>query len=521
MNGITKDPALLGTDLDFADSSANFWLMTTAIPEGYNTPIPKSITTPDIVETRVGRLEFVDGVPTRETSSMLWDHLDFMRSVEAFLNCVPPASMQAMIVGLESLGLDACNKAVIADELLDSNGLFLTGNTDTVYTAVLLDLDRDGPTVVEIPPGCGPGTVNDAWFRFVVDMGAPGPDRGAGGRYVILRDDDDTTVVPDDVFVARTPSQANFLVLRGFLVDGRPDAATEMFRNGLKAYPLAAADNPPEMEFISMSGKEFNTIHSNDATFFNELNEVIQREPIGVIDHETRGLLASIGIEKGKPFAPDDRMQEILSEAAAVANGTARAIDFRPRDPETLIYEDRRWTTAFVGGDYRWLRRDGEGGRNLDARTLFFYFATVNTPAMALKMVGVGSQYAAAMTDADGEPLDGSVNYRLNLPAGIPAKDFWSIVIYDPQTRSELQTGQRYPSLNNARDQLQYNDDGSIDLFFGPEAPADGGSNWIQSVPGKSWFTLIRLYGPLESWFDKTWRPGDFERITKAAEEQK
>jgi len=240
MNGITKDPALLGADLDFADSSTKFWLMTTAIPEGYNTPIPKSITTPDIVDTRVGRLEFVDGVPTRETSSMLWDHLDFMRGVEAFLNCVPAASMQAMIVGLESLGLDACNKALIADDLLDSNALFLTGNTDTVYTVVLMDLDRDGPTVVEIPPGCGPGTVNDAWFRFVVDMGAPGPDRGAGGRYVILRDDDDTTVVPDDVFVARTPSEANFLVLRGFLVDGKPDAATEMFRNGLKAYPLAA-----------------------------------------------------------------------------------------------------------------------------------------------------------------------------------------------------------------------------------------------------------------------------------------
>ena len=282
--------------------------MSTEVPEGYNTPIPQSITTPDAVDTRIGRLEFVDGVPTRETSSKLWDHLDFMRGVEVFLNCVPAASMQAMIVGLESLGLDACNKAVIADDLLDSSGLFLTGNTDTVYTAVLLDLDRDGPTVVEIPPGCGPGTVNDAWFRFVVDMGAPGPDRGAGGRYVILHDDDDTTVVPDDVFVARSPSRANFLVLRGFLVDGKPDAATEMFRNGLRAYPLADANNPPEMEFISMSRKEFNTIHSNDVTFFNEINEVIQREPIGVIDHETRGLLASIGIEKGKPIAPDGRM---------------------------------------------------------------------------------------------------------------------------------------------------------------------------------------------------------------------
>lgn len=482
------------------------------VPEGYNTPIPPSITTPDAVDTRVGRLEFFDGVPTRETTAMLWDHLDFMRGVEVFLNCVPPASMQAMTVGLRSLGLDACHKAVIADDLLDSNGLFLTGNTDTVYTSVLMDLDRDGPTVVEIPPGCGPGTVNDAWFRFVIDMGGPGPDRGAGGRYVIMRDNDDTTEVPDGAFVARSPSRLNWLVLRGFLVDGRPDAATEMFRNGLKVYPLAEADNPPEMEFVSMSGKVFNTIHSNDASFYDEVNDVIQREPVGVIDHETRGLLASIGIEKGVPFAPDERMQAILSEAAAVANATARAIDFRPRDPETLIYDDRRWTTAFVGGDYRWLRRDGDGGRNLDARTLFFYFATVNTPAMALKMVGVGSQYAAAMTDADGEALDGSVQYQMHLPAEIPAKDFWSIVVYDPQTRSELQTGQRYPSLNNARDELQYNDDGSIDLYFGPVPPAIGKNNWIETVPGKSWFTLIRLYGPLESWFDQSWRPSDIER---------
>jgi hypothetical protein len=153
------------------------------------------------------------------------------------------------------------------------------------------------------------------------------------------------------------------------------------------------------------------------------------------------------------------------------------------------------------------------GGRYLDARTLFFYFATVNTPAMALKMVGVGSQYAGASKDKDGNYLDGSKNYKLNIPADPPAKDFWSLVVYDPQTRSELQTGQPYPSKNNKRDDLIFNEDGSVDLYFGPEPLEGFEKNWTQTVPGKGWFVLLRLYGPLEPWFDKTWQPGEFELI--------
>jgi len=482
------------------------------VPLGYNTPIPASIMTPDVVDTRIGRLEFADGVPTMGTTSALWDHLDFIRGVEVFLNCCPAASLEAMNVGMQSLGLDACHKVAIADELLDSTPLFLTGNTDTVYVSAMIDLERDGPTVVEVPPGCGPGTVNDAWFRFVIDMGAPGPDHGAGGRYLIVSDDYEGDI-PDGMFVARTPSRVNWLILRGFLVDGRPDAATTMFKDGLRVYPLSAADAPPAMEWVSLTGKVFNTIHANDVGFYDEVNDVIQREPIGVIDPETRGLLAAIGIEKGRPFAPDDRMRAILTDAAAVANATARVINFRNRDPEVLIYEDRRWTTGFLGGDYRWLRNGGQGGRHLDARTLFFYLATVNTPAMALEMVGAGSQYAAAMVDADGEALEGARQYRARIPADVPAKDFWSIVVYDPQTRSELQTGQPYPSRNSERDDLRYNDDGSVDIYFGPEPPAGYENNWIETVPGKGWFILLRLYGPLEAWFDQTWRPSDIEAV--------
>jgi len=478
----------------------------------YNTPIPESIMTPDKVETRIGTLEFFDGLPSPETSQKVWDNLDFLRGVETFLNGIPITSLDGLRAGHEEMGVTNSNQMLLANELMDSNPLFLTGNTDTVYCSGFLDLERDGPTVVEIPPGCGPGTVNDAFFRFVIDMGAPGPDRGQGGNYLILPPEFDGEV-PEGYFVAQSPSYVNWVILRGFLVDGKPDAATAMFKNGVKIYPLAKKDNPPEMEFVSLSKKIFNTIHANNYEFYKELDVVIQREPVRMLEPEIRGLFASIGIIKGRPFAPDARMKGILTEAVAVGNATARAIVFDARNEETFYYPNSAWFTGFLGGSHEWLVDGGMGGRYLDARTLFFYFATVNTPAMALKMVGVGSQYAGASKDKDGNYLDGSKNYKLNIPADPPAKDFWSLVVYDPQTRSELQTGQPYPSKNNTRDDLIFNEDGSVDLYFGPEPLEGFEKNWTQTVPGKGWFVLLRLYGPLEPWFDKTWQPGEFELI--------
>lgn len=486
--------------------------MTDPVPPGYNTPVPSKILTPDRVESRLGTLEFTDGVPTAATAELVFDNLDFMRAVEVFLNCVPAASMEALRLGFASVGADAGNKMLIMDELLNPDPFFLTGNADTVYCGGFFDLEKDGPTVVEIPPGSGPGTVNDAWFRFVIDMGGPGPDRGQGGKYLILPPGY-AGDVPDGYFVATSTSYSNWIILRGFLVDGKPDVSNKMFKEGLKIYPLSKADNPPEMEFISETNMQFNTVHANDVQFYDELAPVIQREPIEMIDPETRGLLASIGIHKDHPFEPGERMRKILVDAAAVANATARSLYFRWPTDEALIYDNRKWHTYFIGGDYQWLRDQGRGGRYLDARTFFFYVATVNTPAMALKIVGAGSQYAGTDVDADGNFLDGSKRYRVNLPAGIPAKNFWSICVYDTQTRSELQSGQSFPSLNNVRDPLQANDDGSIDIVFGPDEPTELASNWIQTVPGKGWFVALRLYGPLDPWFDQTWRPGDVELV--------
>jgi hypothetical protein len=319
--------------------------------------------------------------------------------------------------------------------------------------------------------------------------------------------------VPDGYFVARSTSYVNWLILRGFLVDGSPDAASQMYRTGLKIYPLAQVDSRPAMEFINGSGIAFNTIHANTYEFYAELHQVIEKEPVDMLDPELRGLIAGIGIQKGKPFAPDARRQAILIDAVAVDNATARALFFQAREPDAYIYENSYWKTVFVGGDYQWLKDDGLGGRNLDARTFFFYMATVNTPAMALKMIGKGSQYAFGDKNRDGEFLDGSKQYKLNIPANVPAADFWSVVAYDPQTRSELQTGQPFPSRNNKRDSLVENADGSVDLYFGPTPPEGKEQNWIQTVADKGWFVLLHLYGPLEPWFDRSWRPGEFVRI--------
>lgn len=305
----------------------------------------------------------------------------------------------------------------------------------------------------------------------------------------------------------------NWVALRGFLVDNKPDAANKMWREGLKIYPLAKAANPPTMEFISGSKKEWNTVHANNYEFFEELHAVIDREPIEMLDPELRGLFASIGIQKGKPFAPDARMKKLLTEAVAVGNGTSRALLWYERDKSNFLYEDSYWKAGFLGGSYEYLKDEGMGGRNLDARTHFYYFATVNTPAMAMKLVGKGSQYAWGYLDSKGNYLDGAKTYKLNLPKDPPAEKFMSVVVYDPQTRSELQTSQPFPSKNSKRDKLIKNKDGSIDLYFGPKAPKGKAANWIQTVPGKGWFSLLRLYSPTEAWYDKTWRPGEIELV--------
>lgn len=468
---------------------------------------PAFITTPDTVETRIGTLKFKDGFPDDDTIEKVYDHLDFTRGMDAFLTAMPGASAEALRVGLESEG--ANNQTIlIFEDLMDSKTLFLTPNTESIYNLMWLDT-KEGPLVIETPPNIL-GVIDDHWFQYVGDVGNAGPDKGKGGKYLLLPPGYDGEI-PDGYHVFHSGTYGNLFFWRGFIEDGSTATAVANSKKFAKIYPLSEVGNPPPMKFINVSGKHFNTIHANTYHFFEEVNDIVQYEPDGAYHPEVMGALASIGIEKGKPFAPDERMKKILTDSVAVGNATARSILFKTRMKEAFYYPNSAWFTGFVGGDYQFFSQPGV--RNLDARVLFHYYATGITPAMAIKRVGIGSQYAAATTDANGDRLNGSKTYKIHLPPNIPAKNFWSFVVYDNQTRSMLQTDQQFPSIGSQKEGLAINPDSSVDVWFGPKAPEGHESNWVQTVPGKGWNVLLRLYGPGETWFDKTWKPGEFEQV--------
>src|SRR5262249_15813746 len=252
-----------------------------------------------------------------------------------------------------------------------------------------LDL-KDGPMVLDVPPAVL-GPVDDANFRWVIDVGLTGPDRGKGGQYLFAPPGYTGELPPSGYFVAKPRTNTLIAFYRAFVKGGDVAAAVRGVKEHARIYPLHAVSEsgePPATRFVNLSGLKFNTISSNTFTFYEELNAVVQHEPADFVDPETDGLFAAIGIRKGEPFAPDDRMRGILSDAVAVANGIARADVFASRDERTRFYPDRQWATAFVGGSYLFL--DG-AERLLDGRAMFFYYATGITPAMAASRVGSGS----------------------------------------------------------------------------------------------------------------------------------
>jgi len=470
------------------------------------TPIAPGVTTPDMMESSIGTLNLKDGFPTAETKEKIWDNLDRSRALQAYLLAIPIVNQAGMRDTLLKFGpVNSTN--VIWENLVDPRTVELTANDNTIYSFIWIDT-KQGPVVVEIPPKVL-GTINDFWYKWVVDVGITGPDKGEGGKYLILPPGH-TGEVPEGYIVVRPTTYGMWTVFRSFLVDGKTGPGVEGVRNNLKIYPLADAANPKPATLVNASGVPANFVMPTDYSFWDLLNTVIQEEPPEGSDPTTLGLFASIGIEKGKPFAPDARMKAILTDAANIGAVTARALALDIRGRNAFFYPDSKssWRLPFFGG-YKFQSQPGVS--NLDGAAFYYFFATGVTPAMEEKMVGQGSQYPWTALDGDGQPFDGGKTYRLTLPKDVPVKDFWSVIVYDVQTRSMLQTDQSAPSVSSQNKDVKVNDDGSVHVYFGPKAPEGMESNWVQTIPGKGWFTILRLYGPLEPWFDKTWRPGEIE----------
>ncbi len=473
----------------------------------YAADVPENVTTPDVVQTKqLGELHFFDGMPSEETVKKVYDNLDFIRGVESFLSGIPAASIYGLLEGLKQAGIQE-NGVAITESLLDAQTLFLTGNTTTMYCSFEINTKNE-PIVVEIPPMVL-GMVDDAFFRYITDVGLTGPDQGKGGKYLFVGPDF-KEALPAGYFVVHTKTYRNWLMKRAFVKGNDLKQAATNIKSKLRVYPLSKASNPPAQQFVDITGNQFNTVHANDYHFFEELNAVIQYEPAGAFNRELVGLFASIGIKKGESFEPDSRMKKILTDAAAVGNATARAISFAPRDEKVFYYPDRKWYTFFSGGNHEFM---DNGEMVLNDRTFFHYVATGITPAMAMSAVGKGSAYALTGMDTEGHYLNGSNSYKITLPGPVPAANFWSFTVYSTQHRSLLETDQKTAGVDSNNPDLKANADGSYTVWFGPEAPAGKEGNWVQTIPGKSWFSLLRLYGPLEPWMNKTWKPGDFALV--------
>ena len=470
------------------------------------TEIPESIKIPDEVETRFGTLNFEDGFPTEETAQKVYDQLDFQRAVESVIMTTPGGSLAGFRKGIREYGPDN-EAAIIWEERMDSKVQLLTPNSTVVYVFLWLNL-KDGPMVMEAPPKVL-GLIDDFWFHYVADFGMAGPDRGQGGKYFIMPPGYEGEV-PEGYYSAQSATYGNWLLIRGFLENGDPKPGVKNIKDNFKLYPYGKTAADSKVTYHDISMKYLNTIHASDEEYFEEINEIVQEEPSEAQSPEILGLLRSIGIEKGKPFAPDARMKKILKEAAYVGSAAQRVLLYSNRDAEAKVYPNSGWEHPWIGGSHEFL---SNGARLNDARARFHMYATGITPAMVTPKVGSGTQYIAGMRDSKGNRLEGSKTYKVNLPPNVPANQFWSFTLYDVQTRSMLQTDQRFPEISSADASTKPNADGSYDVYFGPEPPTGKEGNWVQTIPGKGWHMLFRLYGPEQAWFDKTWRPSEIELV--------
>ena len=508
--------------------------------------VPDGVAVPTVMKTRLGLLTFEDGAPTHDTVKKVYENLDFTRALDAYMNGYQLASLKAMHNGLLAAGVEDNGGVLLFSGLMDSQSLFLTANADTVYYIFTINL-KDGPMVIETPPDAL-GLFDDFWFQHVIDFGRPGPDRGQGGKFLLLPPGYDGPLPDSGYHVATTTSNFVMAFGRSFMVDNDPKPTVEIIKERLKIYPYTPggygtsiatllegqvpATKAPSIKpvhYVEGTGLVINTLPPSDHTYFDMLNEIVQEEPSGVLSLEIVGSFAAIGIVKGKEFKPDERMQKILKDAANVACATGRALNWRFKDDGGFgFYPGSAWyNMLFVGGSGFQTQppavtKEGikpyppTGYRTLDARFGFFAVATGVTPAMCMLLTDVGSQYLIAGVDSNKKYFDGGKTYKCTLPPNIPENNFWSFTVYDNQTRSMLRTPQRFPragSQSYPSPAAVPNADGSTDIYFGPKAPEGKESNWIQTVPGKGWFTIIRLYSPLQAFFDKSWKVGEIELV--------
>jgi hypothetical protein len=459
-------------------------------------------------------IPFTRSFLSNEAIATLADEVTFQRASQAYLWALPTLNMYGMKEGSENTFGKGYNILPIFKDRLNAKTLITTPNSDVIYALGYLDLKEDGPMVIEVPLGLQ-GILDDFWQRPICsegeidgklwcgDVGLPGPDHGKGGKYLVLPPDYKGTP-PTGYLTLRSRTYGVFVFWRGFFKDPKQLEEPVKVMEQTRIYPLGKEATAKPMQFSNASATPANMLYPEDGTAFDMLDRFIQHEYVDPRDFQMRGVLATLGIEQGKQFSPDAKTKTLLDLGAKTAFRIGHIIPYS--GPK--YYPDRQWLNPFPGGSADFL---GETASQVDYSIGFFTYAYSTSPGMAANIQNVGAKYPNAFRDANGDFLFGGINYKLRLPKDIPAALFWSLTLYDPITGSGLDNGQPFPSLN-AMDKPVENADGSTDIFVGPTSPGPG-KNWMKTVPDKGFFAILRLYGPKQAFFDKSWKPGDFERV--------
>jgi hypothetical protein len=455
-------------------------------------------------DSRIGKISFDLGFPDKESVTKLYEEIDFQRACQAYIWALPLIGFaewqHSAATSLGAGDLDYVMYLSVKDKL----GI-LTPNATTPYILAFSDLSKTGPLVVEVPAGPSAGGVLDFWQRPITDTGFAGPDKGEGGRYLILPPGT-PDINPDGYGVFRSPT---FNVFAGHRALDPDPAKADAWVKKLRLYPYAQRDNPPATHFLKPEGRPWSQVPPRGLAYWERLADILNREPVADRDRFFMAMLAPLGIEKGKPFQPDARQKKLLEQATFAGAAMAMAISFDKRTEDSRYRPDSNWQYVIMLDP----SQESKYYSQLDERADYFYEAVTTTKGMVSKTPRVGQAYLGAYEyHKDGSRFDGGKTYRLHVPPNAPVKQFWSVTLYDVDTRSFIVTEQEIADRSSRMD-LVKNADGSADIYMGPKAPKGFEKNWIPTVPGRGWFTLFRFYAPTEAYFDKSWPLPPIERV--------
>ena len=431
------------------------------------------------------------------------------RAIEAVNWGIPVVNYDRMVQAMRHAKGDF-NQIVFWSGFSDWKNQTLTPNPDVIYFKPFINTKDVGPVVLEIPPaaaGSITGTIMDCWQAVLEDVGPAGVDKGKGGKYLILPPDYKGTV-PDGFIALPSGNYQGYALLRSILKSGSDADMAKAIAYGkrIKLYPLSQAANPPPTMFVDAINVVFDSTIPYDLRFFQSLDRMVQAEPWLPRDKVMIDMLKSIGIEKGKPFNPEAKTQDILKAAVREAHAW---LDARYASVFPPYYPGEQWAVPAMPELMQTAPTfyETRNAYSVDARGLTDYWAF-----STVKHLGAGQFYLMAIRDKAGQSLDGSSTYRLTVPANAPAKQYWSTVVYDRATHALIHHAARL-SRSSQIPELQRNADGSVDVYFGPKAPAGKETNWIPTNAGGEFEVLFRVYGPEKPLFDKTWKLPDIEKM--------